>query len=320
LFTGPKLGAQPGPYTNTAGYISNAELNLIIANTSIAKTQYVDAASDSNILVWGDNWAAYIDDSNKITRTLLYSALSFGGTADWAIDLEASLTVLDIPPLTVDQTGPSDTQEICHIDFTTPNYQSLAVACSVSNATWSASGAKGWLDQFLKGQQNLTSWTLAFFEDTVANGSMPGGSTFDCGNLADDTCGSPNACMTYKPPEAFFVHQQISQLFSIYRTIVTDIINNLPAELGNTTGNISHNFARPGTTSAQLLSIPRGILSTATAVGTFLSDAGPLDSLGVFADALGAISSCAQLEWFWGRSDSEAGIHLWISKRISLAQ
>jgi hypothetical protein len=47
-FTGPASGAEPGPCTMTPGYISNAELNLIINNPSITSKQYVDPSSDSN--------------------------------------------------------------------------------------------------------------------------------------------------------------------------------------------------------------------------------------------------------------------------------
>lgn len=283
MFTGPKSGAEPGPCTNTAGYISNAELNLIIANTSIAKTQYLDSVSDSNILIWDDNWVAYMDDSNKATRTLIWKAHSFGGTADWAIDLEASLTADDIPPLTVDQTG----NEICNMDYFTGNDVSLADAGTIANTTWSVSGAEKWLGEFLNELPDLTSWTLAFFNKTT------GGANFDCGDLAGTTCGSPYRCITYDPPEAFFVHQQISQLYSTYKTFVTDIINNSPTEIGKTIDDISSTFAPPDTTSALLLSILGGILGTMTGFGTFIGDAGPESSLGVLADGLGAISSLA---------------------------
>ncbi|KAJ7191007.1 glycoside hydrolase superfamily, partial [Mycena pura] len=89
FFTGPLSGAQPGPCTATPGYIANAELNLIIANKSIASTSFTDTASDSNVLVWGDNWAAYMTDANKAARTLKYQGLNFAGTADWAVDVQA---------------------------------------------------------------------------------------------------------------------------------------------------------------------------------------------------------------------------------------
>ncbi|KAH8895647.1 glycoside hydrolase, partial [Thozetella sp. PMI_491] len=88
LFTGPLSGAEPGPCTGTPGYIANAELEGIISNVNINSTQYVDSLSDSNILIWDGNWAAYMDDGNKFTRTRVYQALHFAGTSDWGADLQ----------------------------------------------------------------------------------------------------------------------------------------------------------------------------------------------------------------------------------------
>lgn len=86
FFTGPDSGAIPGVCTNTAGYISNVELDDI-ANSRQVYT-YIDADSNSNIMVWNDTqWAAFMDDSIKDTRKGLYEQMNFLGTADWAIDL-----------------------------------------------------------------------------------------------------------------------------------------------------------------------------------------------------------------------------------------
>ncbi|KAL7817792.1 glycoside hydrolase family 18, chitinase [Trichoderma gracile] len=86
-YTGPDSGALPGPCTNTSGYISNYEINRIVAGDHSAEA-YWDQASFSNIVVYnGTQWAAYMNDSNKATRTALYPAINFLGTADWAVDL-----------------------------------------------------------------------------------------------------------------------------------------------------------------------------------------------------------------------------------------
>jgi chitinase len=92
FFTGPDSGATPGVCTNTAGYISNAELYGIADEQSIYT--YIDADSNSNIMIWNDTqWAAFMEDSVKDTRRGLYKQMSFLGTADWAIDLlEGNLT------------------------------------------------------------------------------------------------------------------------------------------------------------------------------------------------------------------------------------
>ncbi|KAI7973519.1 hypothetical protein EIK77_004125 [Talaromyces pinophilus] len=87
-YTGPESGALPGPCTNTAGYLGNGEINQIIAQNGSGLLQFQDD-SFSNIVVYGgDQWISYMDDSNKASRTSMYQSLSFGGVADWAIDLQ----------------------------------------------------------------------------------------------------------------------------------------------------------------------------------------------------------------------------------------
>jgi chitinase len=85
-FTGPESGADPGPCTDTAGYISNVELSAIADDTSVYT--YIDIDSNSNIMVWDDTqWAGFMDTSIKDSRRELYNGMNFLGTADWAIDL-----------------------------------------------------------------------------------------------------------------------------------------------------------------------------------------------------------------------------------------
>ncbi|KAJ5708299.1 glycoside hydrolase [Penicillium malachiteum] len=88
-FTGPDSGATPGACTQTAGYISNAELELVIEDEEVY--MYIDDTSNSNIMVWNDTqWAAWMDDDIKAVRKELYTSLNFLGSADWAIDLQTS--------------------------------------------------------------------------------------------------------------------------------------------------------------------------------------------------------------------------------------
>ena len=86
--------AYQGRCTATGGYISNAELNDIINNHgsySIVKS-YIDPASDSNILMYGNpgavDWVAYMDGDLKANRFNWIKSLNFGGWTDWAIDLQ----------------------------------------------------------------------------------------------------------------------------------------------------------------------------------------------------------------------------------------
>ena len=89
-FTGsPKLSnAEPGMCTDTSGYIADAEIQALIeAEDSDVKTWF-DDASDSNIMTWNGNWVAYMDSFTKYTRIQWVKGLNFGGTTDWAVDLQ----------------------------------------------------------------------------------------------------------------------------------------------------------------------------------------------------------------------------------------
>lgn len=91
-YTGPSSGAIPGPCTTTAGYLGNGEIDAIIAQNSSGMLQYQDD-SFSDILVYdGDQWVSYMNDDNKAMRTQLYQNLFFGGTVDWALDLQSNGT------------------------------------------------------------------------------------------------------------------------------------------------------------------------------------------------------------------------------------
>ncbi|KAH6648205.1 hypothetical protein BKA67DRAFT_683676 [Truncatella angustata] len=88
-YTGPDSGAYPGQCTNTAGYISNYEIDQILAENPSAQSLW-DQNSYSNIVVFNDTqWVAYMDDANKETRKALYPGLNFLGSADWAVDLQS---------------------------------------------------------------------------------------------------------------------------------------------------------------------------------------------------------------------------------------
>ncbi|KAJ6003519.1 glycoside hydrolase [Penicillium sp. IBT 35674x] len=116
-FTGPDSGAYPGPCTDTAGYISNAELYGIADEWDVYT--YIDEDSYSNIMVWNETqWAGYMDDDIKAARLALYENMNFLGTADWAIDLltdndssisDSSACEVYIAPSIWDEENPSVT-------------------------------------------------------------------------------------------------------------------------------------------------------------------------------------------------------------------
>ncbi|KAJ4286854.1 hypothetical protein N0V88_007866 [Collariella sp. IMI 366227] len=88
-FTGTNRESQAaaGRCTGTKGYISNAELDEIIQTNTSVKTWSKDM---TDYIVYNDyEWVAYMSDSNKQARSLLYELLAMRGTSDWSVDLQS---------------------------------------------------------------------------------------------------------------------------------------------------------------------------------------------------------------------------------------
>ncbi len=78
-----------GRCTQTEGYLAQAEINEIIATNPTAQL-LIDSSSNTNILIYNQTeWVGYIDAGNQWDRGALYQYIGFGGTSEWAIDLEA---------------------------------------------------------------------------------------------------------------------------------------------------------------------------------------------------------------------------------------
>nr|WMS58911.1 chitinase POCH-4/2021 [Penicillium ochrochloron] len=89
-FTGTNTSstADEGRCTRVAGMIANAEIYEMLTLEE-QNTTYYDQSSDSNVIVWNDTWAAFMNDDTLASRTSYYKSLNFGGTVDWAVDLIA---------------------------------------------------------------------------------------------------------------------------------------------------------------------------------------------------------------------------------------
>ncbi|CAG8890307.1 unnamed protein product [Penicillium egyptiacum] len=90
-YTGGRLDshAKKGKCTNTAGYISNAEINDIVADSSRVNEHFIDKETNSNILVYDDTeYVAYMSPSIRSQRTAMFKAQGMGGSVNWATDLE----------------------------------------------------------------------------------------------------------------------------------------------------------------------------------------------------------------------------------------
>ena len=102
LGTAGNSQATPGVCTGTAGYIGNAEILGILADSSRVNQNFVDPDSNTNILVYDNTqWVGWMSDSVKAERKALYQGLSMGGTSDWATDLQ----VYNPPPYTANNWG-----------------------------------------------------------------------------------------------------------------------------------------------------------------------------------------------------------------------
>ncbi|KAF4553630.1 putative glycosyl hydrolases family 18 protein 5 [Elsinoe fawcettii] len=106
LGTAGSSQAKPGRCTLTGGYISNAEIDEIIKKGGA--TSFHDTATDSDILIYeGTEWVAYMNNATKQSRTDKYKLLNFGGTSDWAIDLQSFIEGGKNPPSTGSTCDPS---------------------------------------------------------------------------------------------------------------------------------------------------------------------------------------------------------------------
>ncbi|EEA26398.1 hypothetical protein TMatcc_005334 [Talaromyces marneffei ATCC 18224] len=125
--TGGGSTADFGRCTATRGYISNAEIDELVAN-GVAKGWY-DSDSDSDMAVWGSTWVAYQSVFTRGSRSRFYKVLNFGGTIDWAVDL------LEFTGDDGDETDPSqDTSG-------NGSYPLPDLSCSASYATLDAIAA-----------------------------------------------------------------------------------------------------------------------------------------------------------------------------------
>ncbi|KAI9675883.1 MAG: hypothetical protein M1822_008892 [Bathelium mastoideum] len=86
-YGGPDSMAVPGKCTQTAGYIGNAEILDLISSGATQKSWY-DSDSNSDLAIYNNTWVAYMTDNTKSSRTSYYQGLNFGGTVDWAVDLQ----------------------------------------------------------------------------------------------------------------------------------------------------------------------------------------------------------------------------------------
>ncbi|KAI0901325.1 class V chitinase-like protein [Annulohypoxylon nitens] len=87
-FVGPDSGAKPGKCTNAAGYIANAEIERIVKDGGAVKSWFDEKTMTDYLIYEGTQWVAYMTNANKAARMARWANMNFGGTVDWAVDLQ----------------------------------------------------------------------------------------------------------------------------------------------------------------------------------------------------------------------------------------
>lgn len=199
-FTGPDSGAVKGPCTDTAGYISNAELAGIADEEEVYT--YIDTTSNSNIMVWNETqWAGYMDDDIKASRIKLYEGYNFLGSADWAIDLvettgsssssssntssEGSACEIYINPSIWDEDSPSVTAEPgCSLIWPP---QPLSSTTTITFPPWTTTVT------YTTVVTEVVYGTSTTAGDSTAGASTTGASTTAASIAGDSTAGASTA-------------------------------------------------------------------------------------------------------------------------------
>ncbi|KAJ8120461.1 hypothetical protein ONZ43_g2835 [Nemania bipapillata] len=89
-FTGPDSGATPGSCTDTAGYISNWEIQQILDNPGNNAQRYFSTTAGDILVYNGTQYISYLTTATYNSWLAWIQSLHFGGTSDWAMDLETS--------------------------------------------------------------------------------------------------------------------------------------------------------------------------------------------------------------------------------------
>ncbi|GJC87104.1 killer toxin subunits alpha/beta [Colletotrichum liriopes] len=175
-YTGKESGAAKGKCTGTGGYISNGEINEIIAEGR-AKKQWTDE-TESDYLVYDDGeWVAYMDDANKQARIAKYRSLNFGGSTDWAVDLQGEPgayngEVVYLDPKIYDIT-PAQCSPPCLFVFP-PSALPSATTITIPAYTTSIVLQGGFTKTITVNPPQLTLSSMSFSNVNVTSGSTTG--------------------------------------------------------------------------------------------------------------------------------------------------
>lgn len=156
------------------------------------------------------------------------------------------------------------------------------------NATWYDSGAADWFYDFLMGVYPLKGWPNIFFEKVLGTA----GTTIDCIDYDSPGCEPPaaTACTSYNPPEAFFVHLSMSNLYKSMLGFHSDLSDMVDEGLTGVIASITSTFAAPDPEDQLILSVLSGAIATISGVSLTISHFGA-ESLAVVGDSLAVMAA-----------------------------
>ncbi|KAJ5745883.1 glycoside hydrolase [Penicillium odoratum] len=274
-YTGPDSGATPGRCTQTAGYISNAEIDEIISTNPSVEILF-DDDSDSDIIVYNDTqWVGYMTTTTKSTRTTYYQGLNMGGTTEWAIDLEEFIEDPDDISIVNLSTDLSD-EEQCE----TPDSSTVTSAEASSDRN-----VAGYIDSLITNtlKNKTAKWDKTLF----------GNDNVDCSSFpTNEDCNFPNSstCTSYAEPARYwaqfvaaiiwFYMDEYYELFDVAKTNVTDrvqqLVTDFPVQSPDTIPDLASLFTNFGGALGIVSSFTGdGLATTLTAAaGGLFSEAG----------------------------------------------
>lgn len=140
---------------------------------------------------------------------------------------------------------------------------------------WDKTGAGKFLGDFLA--KGVTDWSDNFFKQVVAGGTQLG-TTHDCGAFpSDGTCNGPDEtpCNTYHPPETFYVHLAMHNLYAAFSTMHEKMQDNAIIDIASTSSAITAKYGPlPPEQSPDLFALLIGVAVFASLFKEFAAPAG----------------------------------------------
>jgi hypothetical protein len=138
----------------------------------------------------------------------------------------------------------------------------------VVHKTWKDSGAADWWKKWIH-DNGAKDWSDKFFQQVIADGEQ-GGSTFDCTALSSSNCPGPAAksCRTYTPPQAFYMHLQIGNLFDGFNAFWMETVEDAIGQLSSGIKAIVSEYGTPPQEeNSDFLNMLIGILTSLAGFG-----------------------------------------------------